>query len=111
MAAIKRNRFPAIFKTNTGLPLPAVTRSTDANVLRMSTNRFYLAAFTTASQRSKAGRSGGCRRIHSLTVRGFTTRTLPKWHQMPKHHEEKLIFGLLREAGGVGAVGVVLDRV
>ena len=62
----------------TGLPLPAVTRSTDANVLRMSTNRFHLAAFTTANQRSKAGRSGGCRRIHPLTVRGFTTRTLPK---------------------------------
>ena len=30
---------------------------------------------------------------------------------MPKYHEEKLVFGLPREAGGVGAVGVVLDRV
>ena len=83
-----------MLKTNNGLPLPAFARSTDANVLRMSTNRFHLAAFTTASQRSKAGRSGGCRRIHSLTVRGFTTRTLPKWHQMPKYDEEKISFRL-----------------
>ena len=30
---------------------------------------------------------------------------------MPKCHEEKLVFGLPCEAGGVGAVGVVLDRV
>jgi len=50
MAAMEQNRFPAMLKTNTGLPLPAVTRSTDANGLRMSTNRFHLAAFTTASQ-------------------------------------------------------------
>jgi hypothetical protein len=31
MAVIKRNRFPALLKKGTGLPLPAVTRSTDAN--------------------------------------------------------------------------------
>jgi hypothetical protein len=41
MAVIKQNRFPVMLKTNTGLPLPAVARSTDANVLRMSTNRFH----------------------------------------------------------------------
>ena len=85
------------------LPLPAVTRSTDANGLRMSINRFHLAAFTTASQRSKEGRVGGCRRVHYLSFRWF--------YHTQGVNEEKLFFGLACEAGGVGAVGVVLDRV
>ncbi len=85
------------------LPLPAVTRSTDANGLRMSINRFHLAAFTTASQRSKRVEWADAVAFTTSPSGGFTTRK--------DVNEEKLFFGLACEAGGVGAVGVVLDRV
>jgi hypothetical protein len=51
------------------------------------------------------------RRVEWADAVAFTTFFFRWFYHTQDVNEEKLFFGLSCEAGGVGAVGVVLDRV